>query len=104
MVSQILLNGVSLDGLLERIGQLIDAKISHLPQTTTTQKQSDYITRKEVAALLKVSLQTLHDYSKLGYVKSYKIGSRVLYKKAEVLAALEQVQSFKHKKGGLCHG
>lgn len=42
-MTQILLNGVSLDGLLERIEQLIDAKIGVLP--TNTEKQSDYITR-----------------------------------------------------------
>lgn len=96
-MTQILLNGVSLEGLLERIEQLIDAKIGVLP--TNTEKQSDYITRKETAELLKITLPTLHDWCKVGYLKPYKIGARVLFKKSEVIATLEKVPSFKHKKG-----
>lgn len=96
-MTEILLNGVSLDGLLSRIEQIIDAKIGILP--TKTEKQSGYLSRKEVATLLKITLPTLHDWTKLGILKAYKIGARVLFKEAEVIATLEKVPSFKHKKG-----
>jgi excisionase family DNA binding protein len=99
---EILLQGVKLNELLERIGQLIDDKITCQHQQNKEQKQSGYLSRKEVATLLKITLPTLHDWTKLGYLKSYKIGARVLYKEAEVIATLEKVPSFKHKKG-VCH-
>jgi excisionase family DNA binding protein len=99
---EILFTGVKLNELLERIGQLIDAKISHLPQTKT-KEQSGYLSRKEVSELLKITLPTLHDWTKLNYLKSYKMGTRVLYKESEVIEMLERVPSFKHKKGGMSH-
>ena len=97
-MQQILLNGVSLNDLLERIGQIIDAKVTGLPQKHNN--QSSYLSRKEVASLLKITLPTLHDYTKQGWIRSYKIGSRVLYKPNEVQEAIEKVQSFKHKRRG----
>ena len=98
-MGQILFTGITVNDLLLQIEQLIDAKIGVLPKNEN--KQSGYLSRKEVAALLKITLQTLHDWTKYGYLKKYKIGSRVLYKKSEVIEALEKVSSFKHKKGGL---
>ena len=43
-----------------------------------------YLTRREVASLLKITLPTLYDWTKMGWIKSYKIGSRILYKSIEV--------------------
>ena len=100
-VAQILFTGITVNDLLSQIEQLIDAKISVRPHHENN--QSGYLSRKEVAKLLKITLPTLHDWTKLGYLKSYKIGARVLYKEAEVIATLEKVPSFKHKKG-VYHG
>jgi excisionase family DNA binding protein len=101
-MSQILFTGIKLNELLERIGQLIDSKIGVLP-TKKKETQSDYLTRAEASRLLKITLPTLHDWTKLGYLKSYKMGSRVLYKESEIIQTLEQVPSFKYKKGGFSH-
>ena len=35
----------------------------------------------EVASMLKISLPTLNEWSKRGIIQSYRIGSRVLYKR-----------------------
>ena len=99
MENQFLLIGTHIDELLKRIEQIIDKRFSSLsPQT---QKQSEYISRKEVGKLLKLSLPTLHEYTKLGRLQSYKIGNRVLYKREEVEQSLNQVLFQKHKKGGM---
>jgi excisionase family DNA binding protein len=99
MENQFLLIGTHIDDLLKRIEQIIDKRLASLsPQT---QKQSEYISRKEVGKLLKVSLPTLHEYTKLGWLQSYKIGNRVLYKREEVEQSLNQVLFQKHKKGGI---
>jgi len=99
---EILLNGVKLNELLAKIGQLIDEKIGNLQQPKE-KKQSQFISRKEVAELLKISLPTLNQWSKLGWLLSYKMGNRVLYDAQEVQQALTNVTAYKHKKGGY-HG
>jgi excisionase family DNA binding protein len=98
-MKNIILSGLSLDDFLLHIEQVIDAKLSRKPDPKT-EDASEYITRKEVAKLLKVCLPTLHDWTKLGWLQSYKMGNRVLYKRHEVEAALHQVQFQKGKKTG----
>ena len=96
-MNQILLNGIDLKDLLSSIGDLIDKK---LEQKLPAQKnQSNYLSRTEVCKLLKITLPTLNDWSKLGRLQSYKIGNRVLYKQDEVENALHQVASLKFKRG-----
>ncbi|HET8962476.1 MAG TPA: helix-turn-helix domain-containing protein, partial [Chitinophagales bacterium] len=56
-----------------------------------------YITRREAADFLGISLPTLHDWSKRGILLPYKISSRIRYKKAEIEAALSKVKSIKYK-------
>jgi len=43
-----------------------------------------YLTRRQTAEILKVSLPTLHTWSQKGLLKSHKINSRVRYIKSEV--------------------
>jgi excisionase family DNA binding protein len=95
---QILVSGITVNELLSQVEQIFDAKFSIFPKEENNQPH--YLSRKEVAKLLKITLPTLHDWTKLGRLKAYKIGSRVLYKPSEVQEALEKTQSFKHKKGG----
>lgn len=96
----ILLNGINLGELLEKFGQLIDQKIGNLHPTEKKESQTGFITRKEAAKLLKISLPTLHEWTKLGWLQSYRIGTRILYKQQEIEASLHKVGSLKFKKGG----
>ena len=97
-MSNIYLSGFNLDDLLEKFGQVIDSKLSQVAAQNNQENQTKFLSRKEVAELLKISLVTLNEYSKLGWLKSYKIGKRVLYKKDEVEQSLHTVLSNKHKK------
>ncbi|MCA2611906.1 MAG: helix-turn-helix domain-containing protein [Chitinophagaceae bacterium] len=99
-MSQIILNGVTLSQLLEKIEQLIDRKLNNSAPPTNTLNQSKFYSRQEVARLLMISLPTLRDYTKSGWLVSYKIGNRVLYKQEEVLACVERVAAHKFKRGG----
>lgn len=99
---EILLNGVKLNELLERIGQIIETKM-RLYNQPLTKNQSSFISRSEVASLLKISLPTLNEWTKLGWLLSYKMGNRVLYKAEEVELAICKVSGYKYKKGG-SHG
>lgn len=55
-----------------------------------TEALKPYLSRKEAAELLGVSLPTLNDWSKSGIVPSYKLGSRVRYRLSEIQAALRK--------------
>lgn len=55
-------------------------------------KEQELITRKETAKILGVSLPTLHNWSKLGLLKSYKIATRVRYNRDEVLGLFQTNQ------------
>jgi len=48
-----------------------------------------YLSRQETAQALHITLPTLHIWTKEGRLQSYRIGSRILYKANEVMAAAE---------------
>ncbi|MDC1508236.1 helix-turn-helix domain-containing protein [Saprospiraceae bacterium] len=52
-----------------------------------------YLTCKEVESLLNISGVTRWKYTNDGIIKSYKIGSRLRYRKDEVLNALQSMES-----------
>ena len=94
-MEQILLNGISVEQLLDRIEKVIQNKLDQgqIQQSS----QSEYLSRKQVSELLKVSLVTLHDWTKSGLILSYKIGNRVLFKPTEIEEALKKAR-FGHQK------
>ncbi len=92
-MEQIILSGLT----LERFGQIIEDKIKQAfalkevaSKKTASFKEPKFISRKETAKLLHISLPTLHDLTKEGKLESYRIGTRVLYKPEEVMEAVSQ--------------
>jgi excisionase family DNA binding protein len=77
-----MLNGINLDLLLQEIEKIIERRLQGISQQTS--KPSEYLTRKEVARLLRVSLPTIHEWTSSGFLISHKIGNRVLFKPEEV--------------------
>lgn len=53
----------------------------------------NYITRKDAAKILGCSLVSLNQWTKSGIIQGYRIGTRVRYKKIEVLNSLVKVKS-----------
>ena len=49
---------------------------------------TDYLTRREVADKFRISIVTVHDWTRKGIIQAYKIGNRVFYKPTEVENAL----------------
>ncbi len=65
--------------ILQGIEELIS---KHIKENNS---QDKLLTRQEVAELLSISLPTLRSYVKRGLIKENRIGSRVLYKKSDVI-------------------
>lgn len=70
-----------------------------LEKLTPENHEVAYITRKEAAALLHVSLPTLNKYTKTGKLKSFKINGRVLCRREDIDAALTSVEPLKYSRG-----
>lgn len=57
----------------------------------------EYLTKKQLKDLLKISYPTIDTWTKQGILKVYRIGTRKRYKKSEVEAALVLVNYGKIK-------
>lgn len=69
---------------------------SQSPVSNQTQKV-ELLTRKEVGNIFKISLVTVDKWAAIALLKSYRIGTRVFFKRHEIDAALTLIPS---KKGG----
>ena len=81
----------------------LEKSITDLGATISADKSKpstadNYLTRKETASRLKVSLVTLTEWVNRSRLKAYKIGGRVLFRESEVEEALLQIIPLKHKR------
>lgn len=58
------------------------------------QQKEEYLSRKEVAELLKIELSTLHNWCKKGKLKPYGIGNRVYFLRSDIEKALTPLNQF----------
>jgi len=84
-----------LDKLEKTISDLGDAISAYKQKPLSS--ENNYLTRKDTAHRLKVSLVTLTDWVNRSRLKAYKIGGRVLFRESEVEEALSQIVPLKHK-------
>jgi excisionase family DNA binding protein len=59
------------------------------------------MTRKEAATFLKISLPTLNNYTKTGRIIGFRIGSRVLFKLADLEQSLNEIVTSRYAHGKL---
>lgn len=85
MSTQIFLNGITIEQLVEALKPLLTT--SNL--TEVTQTESDLITREETCKLLSINKTSLWKHTKSGKLKSYGLGNRVYYKKSEILVSVK---------------
>jgi excisionase family DNA binding protein len=83
-----ILQGISVDELLTRTEKVIEKKLEEKLALLKPSKEWQYMNRKDVAELLKISLPTLHNWTKDGLLNSYRIGTRVLYRSDEIEKSL----------------
>lgn len=81
--------------LKESILSEVRTELQNITQNFQSKKQPEYLTRKEVAKILKVSLVTLSDWNKKGVLKPYRLGNLIRYKRAELDQALISINSKK---------
>ena len=57
-----------------------------------------FLSRQEVAELLKISLVTLNVYTRKGIVKGSRVGSRVLYDEAQIRESVKGIPTLKYRR------
>lgn len=90
MEQLIILQGVTLSQLLTQIEALIGNQIKQIAPSLKEEEPNKLMSRKDVADYLQISLPTLSEWTKMGWLRSYKIGNRVLYKSKEVDNSLRE--------------
>jgi excisionase family DNA binding protein len=86
-------HGITPQELTSNILKDVRAELKEIVQNFQPKKQPEYLTRKEVAKILKVSLVTLSDWNKKGVLKPYRLGNLIRYKRAELEKALIAINS-----------
>ena len=85
MKEQIFLSGMTVEefeaSLFEKLKAIIQPALLNLQK----QDEEDFLTRKEVAKLLSVSNVTLSKWQKNGTLKFHRFGTRIRFKKSEIL-------------------
>lgn len=84
----IYLNGITINELAEALIPLLRSRVTTALQTQTVKPEVELLNREEVCKMLSINKTTLWKYTKMGKLKSYGIGNRVLYKRNEVLECL----------------
>lgn len=91
-MQDLVLTSFSLSDLQSIIKEAIRTELLTGIKASAPAPADGYLTRKETAQWLNISLPTLHEWTLSGKLPAYRIGSRVLYKKTEVDNAPKQIR------------
>lgn len=75
----------------EQITSLFEAiqnQLTELKQNFEPKAPTEYLTRNELAEMLKCDLSTIHNWCKKGKLHPYGIGNRVYFKRADLESLL----------------
>ncbi|SHI61074.1 DNA binding domain-containing protein, excisionase family [Mesonia phycicola] len=89
------IHGITPEELKESILNDVREELKLLAQNFQPVTPSEYVTRKEAAEILKISVITLSDWNKKGILNPYRLGNLIRYKRAELDEALVQINDSK---------
>ena len=95
MNEPIVLSPIPLPELLGEITKAVRSELDARSPATASPAE-ELLTTDQTAALLGITRPTLREYRRKGYVTGYRIGTRVRYKRNEVLDNLQRMRTAKH--------
>ena len=72
-----------------QLAKIIRIEFEDFWESKRNKTKTEWLSRKEIIKLLKVSEPTIIDWDKKGILKPYKIGNRIRYKLSEIENVLE---------------
>ena len=95
MVTSTLINNLSAEHIDARFDSL-QKEIKELKKNFEPKAPTEYLTRNEVATMLKCDISTVHNWTVAGKIISYGIGNRVYFKREEIESALIPLRNNKN--------
>ncbi|RTL04494.1 DNA-binding protein [Candidatus Dependentiae bacterium] len=92
-MENLILSPITIGELTSVISETVSNEVNKILSLQKQPEQLEYITRKETAKILGVSLVTLNVWQKTGLITAYRINTRVRFKRAEVLNSLLKIQT-----------
>ena len=90
MENRIILTNLQLSDFVEEVAKVVRTELESIPNTSAPE---ELLTRAQAAELLSVTLPTLREYTKKGLITGYRMGSRVRYKRSEILDSLQKIRT-----------
>ena len=84
---------LSPDEFKEKILPDLKVELDSIAQKFQPPKQEEYLTRKQVATMLQVSLVTIHDWNKKKILNPFRLGNLIRYKRSQIDDALIRINS-----------
>lgn len=81
------------DELINEIINGVKNKLQEIERNFQPKQPTVWITKKEVATILSISIVTVDDWSKKDILNPFRIGNRVRFKRNQVEAALTKINS-----------
>jgi len=94
------LYGITIEELKKVVSEAVANAVEPLINKKTSEN-TDLLTRKEAASILKISLPTIDEWTKQGVIKAYRIGKSKRYKKDEILMSEKLVKVYKYRRNSL---
>ena len=88
MLQSTILHNASPEDLINQFVTIVRKEIEDLKRNYQPKQPEEYLTRHEVADLLKIDKSTVHNHVKKGVLKQYGIGGKVYYKRSEIEAKM----------------
>jgi len=85
------LHNAAPDELIEKILNGFDDRLEQLKKEFQPKTPTEFLTRSEVAKMLKCDISTIHNWGKAGKLQRHAIGNRIYFKRSEVEAAIIQL-------------
>ena len=97
MIQNSIFTNVPVNEFQEIISAAVRSEMAGMYPPQKAAAQPDFLTRHETAQRLKISLPTLHLWTRTGTLQGYRIQGRVLYKSNEVDLSLVAMKTIKNR-------
>jgi excisionase family DNA binding protein len=87
------LHEITPEELKEKILQDFRVELKQLTQNIHPKIQEEYLTKKEVSQILKVSLVTIHDWNKKKILNPFRLGNLIRYKRSDLEKAFIRINN-----------
>lgn len=92
-MQQIQFIGTTPSALIDLIDNAVKNRLEDLKKNFQPKEPTEFLTRNEVAEMLKIDLSSVHNWTKKGILTAYQISGRVYYKRKEVETAIVKLKN-----------